>query len=154
LPPASELATRTSDIGIHTIVELFTLAGERGGALIDSNQRPPRAASQGLRFKKWSRSYTPAPPTASHCAASNAHTSSHPQLVCASSTPLIREMGTRSEARLPAAPRSNLIKYRAGGAGTRGGSRVPRRAGLTSNVKTYGAVSERERRRARRSQRY
>ena len=30
--------------------------------------------SAGLRFKKWSRSYTPAPPTASHCAASNAHT--------------------------------------------------------------------------------
>ena len=30
---------------------------------------------EGFRFKKWSRSYTPrpAPPTASHCAASNAH---------------------------------------------------------------------------------
>ena len=38
----------------------------------------------GLRFKKWSRarSYTPAPPTASHCAASNAHTPSW----CASSS--------------------------------------------------------------------
>ena len=37
---------------------------------------------QGLRFKKWSRSYMPAPPTASHCAASNAHTPSW----CASSS--------------------------------------------------------------------
>ena len=27
----------------------------------------------GLRFKKWSRAYMPAPPTTSHCVASNAH---------------------------------------------------------------------------------
>ena len=60
-----------------------------------------RSGGLGLRFKEWSRSYTPAPPTASHCAASNA-SQSHPQLpVCV----LIREMGSEARASL-SSPRS------------------------------------------------
>jgi hypothetical protein len=57
---------------------------------------PPRRVDgtvYGLRFKKGSRSYTPAPPTTSHCAASNAHTPSW----CASSSV---EMGSEARARL------------------------------------------------------
>ena len=52
----------------------------------------------GLRFKKWSRSYTPAPPTASHCAASNAHTPSW----CASSSErwVARLVGVRHKSSL------------------------------------------------------
>ena len=62
-------------------------AGQRGGGVGAHARRINTARPRGgffdkLRFKKWSRSYTPAPPTASHCAASNAHTPSW----CASSS--------------------------------------------------------------------
>jgi hypothetical protein len=59
----------------------------------------------GLRFKKWSRTYTPAPPTTSHCAASNAQ----PPAVRV----LIREMGSEARASL-SGPRSLASAHRFG----------------------------------------
>ena len=58
-----------------------------------------------LRFKNWSRTYTPAPPTTSHCAASNAQ----PPAVRV----LIREMGSEARASL-SSPRSLASAHRFG----------------------------------------
>ena len=78
--------------GLYAVLRLLTLLcrGVAGAArraarlvIVTAILFLPCSCTQGLRvFKKWSRSYTPGrrhppPPTASHCAASNAHTPSY-----------------------------------------------------------------------------